>query len=168
MLKNIGLVAAYIATVPLANWMIGHVGSCIPHGPCVVPVFPGLPAPSGVLMIGAALVLRDLVQRNVGIPASLACVAAGIVLSALIAPPGLVLASAAAFGFSEFLDFAVYTPLVKKAFALAVLTSCAAGAIADSVLFLWLAFGSLTFIAGQVVGKVYAAVAFLAFRRLTV
>ena len=38
---------------------------------------------------------------------------------------------------------------------LAVLASSVVGLIADSVLFLWLAFGSLDFLAGQVVGKLW-------------
>jgi hypothetical protein len=60
--------AAYIACIPLANWMIGHVGTyCVPQGPCLVPVAPGLMAPSGVLLVGLALVLRDHVQRRLGI-----------------------------------------------------------------------------------------------------
>ena len=65
---------AFIACIPLANWMIGHWGTvCVPQGPCLVPVFPWGPggkplmAPSGVLMIGIALVLRDLVQRRLGV-----------------------------------------------------------------------------------------------------
>src|SRR5271169_7020238 len=58
----------FALTIPAANWLIGHVGTtCIaPHGPCVVPVAPGLMAPSGVMMVGVALVLRDLVQRRLG------------------------------------------------------------------------------------------------------
>jgi hypothetical protein len=121
-------------------------------------------APSGVLMIGAALVLRDLVQKRYGVLVSLGCVIAGATLSAAIAPPALALASAAAFLFSELIDFAVYTPLARRHFALAVFVSCSAGALADSALFLWLAFGSLAFIAGQFVGKLYAAAVYLAAR----
>ena len=65
----------------------------------------------------------------------------------------LALASAAAFAISELCDFAVYTPLVRRGFALAVVLSCVAGAAIDSAAFLWLAFGSLQHVAGQVVGK---------------
>jgi queuosine precursor transporter len=159
------LIAAYIATIPAANWLIGHWGTvCVPDGPCLVPVFPGLMAPSGVLMIGAALVLRDLVQRLAGVTVSLACIAAGAALSIFVAPPALALASGAAFLFSELVDFAVYTPVAKRSFPLALLLSCSAGALADSALFLWLAFGSLAFIGGQFVGKLYAVLAWLAAR----
>ena len=39
----------FCLTIPAANWMIGHVGTvCAPHGPCLIPVAPGLMAPSGV------------------------------------------------------------------------------------------------------------------------
>ncbi len=162
------LIALYIATIPTANWLIRHWGlTCVPEGPCLIPVFPGLMAPSGVLMIGAALVLRDLVQRRSGILVSLVCVVAGAGLSALIAPPTLALASGTAFLFSEFVDFAVYTPVARRNFPLAVILSCSVGAVADSALFLWLAFGSLAFIAGQVVGKIYAAAAYLSIRMVT-
>lgn len=160
------LVAAYAATIPTANWLIGHVGTvCVPQGPCLLPMLPGVMAPSGVLMIGAALVLRDLVQRAYGARVALLCVAAGAGVSFLVASPSLAIASASAFLFSELLDFAVYTPLARRSFALAILASCAAGALADSALFLWLAFGSLQFIVGQVVGKLYAALIYLAFQR---
>ena len=161
------LIAAYIATIPAANWLIGHVGTvCVPNGPCLLPMAPGIMAPSGVLMIGAALVLRDLVQRTCGIAVSLGCIAAGVALSALLAPPALVVASGAAFLFSELADFAVYTPLARRSFALAILASVTAGAVVDSALFLWLAFGSLAFIGGQVLGKFYAAIAYLAARKV--
>ena len=114
--------AAFIACVPIANWMIGNVGTaCIPKGPCLVPVAPGLLAPSGVLMIGLALVLRDLVQRRLGRAWSLGAIGVGAVLSAAVAPPSLVLASAVAFFFSELADFAVYTPLQRRRFVAAVM-----------------------------------------------
>ena len=88
----------FCLTIPLANWMIGHVGVVCPaNGPCLLPVAPHLMAPSGVLMIGIALVLRDLVQRRLGVEFGLAAIVAGAAISALLAPPSLVLASAAAF-----------------------------------------------------------------------
>ena len=73
--------AAYAATIPAANWMIGNVGECIPNGPCVVPVGFGLMAPSGVLMIGAALVLRDAVHRLLGWKWGVAAIALGAAMS---------------------------------------------------------------------------------------
>lgn len=147
---------AYLATIPVANWLIGNVGTmCIPDGPCLIPVVPGLMAPSGVLMIGAALVLRDAVQQLLGIKWAFVAIACGVILSILVAPPALVLASAAAFAIAELLDLGVYTPLRKRNLAGAVLVSGIVGAIADSTIFLWIAFGSLDFIAGQLVGKLW-------------
>lgn len=148
--------AAYILCIPAANWAIQHVGTvCPPNNPCLVPVAPRLMAPSGVLFVGLALVLRDLVQRRLGASFSLAAIAAGAVLSALLAPAALVVASTAAFVLSEIADFAVYTPLQKRGLVKAVLLSSLVGLVADSVVFLWLAFGSLDFLAGQVVGKTW-------------
>ncbi|MCC7347980.1 MAG: VUT family protein [Variibacter sp.] len=153
----------FCLTVPAANWMIGHVGACVPGGPCLLPVAPGLKAPSGVLMIGLALVLRDLVQRRLGLAASLVAVAVGSALSALLAPAALVVASAAAFLLSELADLAVYTPLARRRLVAAVVASGAVGLVIDSVVFLWLAFGSLEFLAGQVVGKAVMILASIPF-----
>lgn len=143
-------------TIPAANWMLGHVGTvCVPNGPCLVPVWPGIDAPSGVLMIGLALVLRDIVQRRLGPLAGLAAIAVGSLISALLAPPAIVLASVAAFTLSELADFAVYTPLQRRRFVTAVFASGIAGLVVDSVVFLHLAFGSLDFLAGQILGKAW-------------
>lgn len=142
--------------IPAANWLIGHAGTaCVPQGPCLIPVAPGLLAPSGVLMAGLALVLRDLVQRRLGLAPAAGAILAGALLSALLAPPALVLASAAAFLVSEAADLAVYTPLQRRGLVAAVAASSLAGLVADSVVFLSLAFGSLDFLAGQVVGKLW-------------
>ena len=150
---------AFIACIPAANWMIGHVGTvCAPGGPCLVPVAPGLLAPSGVLMIGLALVLRDLVQRRLGKAWAVAAIVAGAVASGLLAPPALVLASAAAFLLSELADLAVYTPLQQRRPVTAVLASGVVGLVVDSLVFLHLAFGSLEFLPSQIVGKAWMVV----------
>jgi queuosine precursor transporter len=144
----------FALTIPAANWLIGHVGTtCVPQGPCVVPVAPGLLAPSGVIMVGVALVLRDLVQRRLGAAMSALAILFGTAVSALLAPPSLILASGVAFLLSEFADLAVYTPLARRRLVAAVAASSVVGVIVDSIVFLWLAFGSLDFLLGQVVGK---------------
>jgi uncharacterized PurR-regulated membrane protein YhhQ (DUF165 family) len=146
----------FCLTIPAANWMIGNVGLvCVAGGPCLLPVAPGLMAPSGVLMVGAALVLRDLVQRRLGIEFGIAAIIAGAALSAGLAPRSLVIASTAAFLLSEFVDFAVYTPLARRRLVLAVVASGLVGIVVDSLIFLWLAFGSLDFLGGQIVGKAW-------------
>lgn len=159
----------FCLTIPAANWMIGHVGTlCVPNGPCLIPVAPAIMAPSGVLMIGAALVLRDLVQRRLGVEFGIGAIVVGAAISAALAPAALVIASAAAFLLSEFADFAVYTPLARRRLVLAVLASSLAGLVVDSIVFLWLAFGSLEFLLGQIIGKawmVLLAVPFVAYLR---
>jgi hypothetical protein len=158
---------AFLALVPLANWMIQHVGTvCVPQGPCLVPVAPGLMAPSGVLTVGAALVLRDVVQRCLGLAFGLLAIVLGAGASMLVAPASLVVASGLAFLISEFADFAVYTPLQQRRLALAVVASSCLGLVIDSIVFLWLAFGSLAFLPGQVVGKLWAVLFSIPFIRL--
>lgn len=153
---------AFALCIPAANWLIGNIGTeCIPQGPCIIPVAPGLTAPSGVLMIGLALVLRDLVQRSLGVKWAAGAILVGAGLSAFYSPPSLVLASTVAFLLSELADLAVYTPLQRKGLVLAVFASSIVGLVIDSAVFLYLAFGSLDFIAGQIVGKTWMVLAAL-------
>jgi uncharacterized PurR-regulated membrane protein YhhQ (DUF165 family) len=150
----------FALTIPAANWLIGNVGTrCVPSGPCIIPVAPGLMAPTGVIMIGIALVLRDLMQRRLGVGVAFGAILAGAALSAAIAPPALVIASAVAFLLSEMADLAVYTPLARRRLIAAVVASSLVGIVVDSVVFLWLAFGSLEFVAGQIVGKAWMVLA---------
>lgn len=149
----------FAITIPIANWMISNVGTiCTPQGLCLIPVGFGLMAPSGVLVIGIALVLRDLVQRYGGLRAALLAIIIGGILSWYVAPPALVFASVTAFTLAELADLAVYTPLRERRLALAVLLSGLVGSFIDSAIFLYLAFGSLTFVLGQFVGKMWASV----------
>jgi uncharacterized PurR-regulated membrane protein YhhQ (DUF165 family) len=153
---------AFAACVPLANWLIGNVGTdCVPQGPCLIPVAPGISAPSGVLTVGLALVLRDLVQRRLGLGWSVIAIGVGAALSALLAPPALVLASIVAFLLSEFVDLAIFTPLQRRGLVRAALVSGVAGLLVDSLVFLLVAFGSLDFLAGQIIGKSWMLVAAL-------
>jgi hypothetical protein len=150
----------FLLTIPAANWLIGNVGvKCIPDGPCLVPVGFGLLAPSGVLMIGVALVLRDVVHSQLGVRWAVLAIAAGALVSLGVSPAPIALASGIAFLLSEAADLLVYGPLRERRLILAVVASGVAGAVVDSAVFLWLAFGSLDFLAGQVVGKMWAALA---------
>jgi uncharacterized PurR-regulated membrane protein YhhQ (DUF165 family) len=153
-MKKWGYLAGYIATIPAANWMIGNVGTfCVPDGPCMIPVGFGMTAPSGVLMVGAALVLRDQVQEHLGTRWSLNGIIVGAILSYLLADPFIAIASIVAFGISELVDFAAYTYLRKRGRALAVAASGLVGAVMDSMAFLYIAFGSLAYVEGQIFGK---------------
>jgi queuosine precursor transporter len=156
MFKIVAVIATFAATIPLANWLISHVGTvCIPQGPCLLPVGFGFTAPSGVLVVGASLVLRDMVHEAGGAKAALIAIGLGGILSALFAAPALLLASVLAFMLAELADLAVYAPLRERRLWLAVFLSGVVGAIVDSAVFLWVAFGSLEFIEGQIIGKIW-------------
>lgn len=158
----LGAVAAagYVGTIVAANWAISRYG--------MVPVGFGLAAPAGVYFAGLAFGLRDATQELAGKPATLAAVAVGAAVSYLVASPQLAAASALAFGLSELADWSVYQPLRDRSRAVAVAASNTVGLLVDSALFLWVAFGSLQYLPGQVVGKTWMtllAVAVTAFAR---
>ncbi len=144
----------FVLMIPLGNWVVMNVGLvCWEDGPCLIPVWPGLMAPSGVLLAGFSLVLRDAVHHFLGAKAALGSIVAGAALSAVFSEPSLVVASAVAFLFAELADFAVYAPMRKNRPAIAVIASGLVGSFVDSAIFLSLAFGSIEFIFGQVLGK---------------
>jgi hypothetical protein len=145
--------SGYILCIVAANATLALVG--------LVPVGFGLMAPAGVLWAGLALTMRDLTQDQLGKRAVLFAVAAGAGLSWLISP-AFALASGAAFLVSELADFAVYSPIRRRHWLTAVALSNTVGLLVDSVLFLWFAFGSLEFLAGLVVGKVWVTAATVA------
>src|SRR5688572_19373219 len=136
----------YVATIFGANWAIANFG--------LVPVGFGFVAPAGVYFAGLAFTFRDLVQEYLGRVATVVAIAVGAALSALVSPQFAV-ASGIAFLVSELLDFAVYTPLRSRNWLGAVAASNVVGFAADSALFLTLAFGSLEFLTGQLIGKAW-------------
>lgn len=140
----------YILTIPLANWAITTFG--------LVPVGFGLMAPAGVYCAGLAFTLRDLTQESLGRAWTLGAIGAGALLSLAVSDPFVAAASASAFLVSEMADFAVYQPLRERRWLAAVALSNTVGLVVDSALFLWLAFGSLDFLVGQVVGKAWVTV----------
>lgn len=147
--------AGYVGTIFLANWLLTTFG--------LVPVGFGLLAPAGVYAAGMAFTFRDLTQDRLGRGWTFGAILLGAALSALVSPQ-LALASGAAFLLSETADLLVYSPLKERHWLGAVALSNTVGLVIDSALFLALAFGSLDFLAGQLVGKAYmtaAAVALL-------
>lgn len=147
------LFAAFVATVIGANWALNRYG--------IVPVGFGLSAPAGVYFAGLAFGLRDALHERAGRWWVLHAIATGAAVSYLIEDgatiPGghvaIAVASAVAFGLSELADLAVYEPLRSRSWPAAVVASNVVGAVVDSALFLWLAFGSLDHLTGQVWGK---------------
>ncbi|MGW1102756.1 VUT family protein [Streptomyces sp. NPDC002540] len=146
-----GVLTAYIATIPAANLLVEHLGA--------VPVGLGYVAPAAVYMVGLALVLRDLAREAAGRGAVLAAVGVGAVVSWLLADPALAVASTAAFLVAETMDFAVYEPLRRRGLVVAMLVSNAVGLAADSLIFLWVAFGSFDYLPGQLIGKAWMTLA---------
>ena len=147
-MRRVGIAACcgFIATIWVANWLISHFG--------VVHVGFGLLAPAGVFAVGVAFTLRDITHRALGPWVVMGAIVVGASLSWLIAP-AFALASGVAFLVSELADLAVYTPLERRSWLASVTLSNTVGLAVDSALFLWLAFGSLTFFWGQVVGKAW-------------
>ena len=143
--------AAYIATIPAANWLVAHYGA--------VPVGLGYSAPAGVYMVGLALVLRDAVQQLLGRAAAFGAILVGAALSYWLATPALALASTVGFLVSELADMLVYTRLLRRGLIPAVLAASAAGLVLDSVLFLHLAFHSQQYLPGQILAKTYMTLA---------
>lgn len=159
------LLAAFVGAVALANAATAHLG-----GPDhMIPIGLGLTATAGTLFAGACLALRDALQDAGGRCAVLSGIGAGAAVSIITASPALALASGVAFAVSELADAAVYTPIRHRAqfgdrrWAAAVTLSGIVGALLDTILFLWLAgFPIWSAVPGQMLGKTYATLAFLA------
>ena len=146
----------FALTIPAANWLIGNAGTvCVPQGPCLVPVAPGLMAPSGVMMVGIALVLRDLVQRRLGVGVGLA---SDPRRRRSLGVPGAASARRRLGGGVPDLG-------IRRSRGLYAARTARAGRRRGGVghrrpgrglvVFLWLAFGSLDFLLGQIVGKAW-------------
>lgn len=148
----------FVLTVVGANWALDHYG--------IVSVGWGLTAPAGVYFAGLAFGLRDALHEAEGRAAVLLAILVGAVISLWVESttsiPGghapIAIASALAFTLGETMDLLVYEPLRERQWTAAVVLSNLVGAVVDSALFLWLAFGSLDHIAGQLVGKAYMVV----------
>lgn len=155
------LLMGYLATIVAANWLVATFG--------VIPIAPHLSAPAGVYMIGLGFLLENLVTESLGRRWTLVAIVAGVALSYGITPH-FALASGLTFLCSETLDFLVFVRARRRlALVGAALVGDLASDVLDSVVFVLLAFGSLEFLAGQVVGKIVmsllGAAALLVIRR---
>lgn len=127
---------AFLASIPFANWWLATNG--------MWQTFLG-PVPSGVWVVAFSFVARDLAQVALGRKWAWGAIAVGAALSYWLAGPELALASGAAFLWSESTDALVFTPLANRGrFTLGVVLSGYAASAVDSLLFLWLAFGSVS------------------------
>lgn len=131
--------ASFVGLVVASNWLTAEYG-----------LIAGL-VTAGTVTAGLVLAARDAVREAAGIWASLACVGAGVAVSAVMAGPVLALASGVAFALSEVADAAVYEPLRQRGKVQALAWSNAVGSVVDSVAFLAIAgFPLWPAIAGQV------------------
>lgn len=152
MIKILIFTLTFAGTVLAANAALEQFG--------FVSVGFGLSAPAGVFFAGLGFTLRDLLHESGGRYWVLVAIAIGGFLSWWIEPT-FAIASATAFTVSELVDFSIYSPLRKKNWLGAVTISNIGGLTVDSVIFLWMAFGSLAFIEGQLLGKAYMTLAFV-------
>lgn len=134
----------YLLCIIGANWLLATFG--------VVTIL-GLAMPAGVFAAGVSFGARDWLQETAGRPAVILGIAVGAILSTVVSPLRYALASGLAFLFSETCDMLVYSPLRTNHRAWAVTASNTVGAVVDSAVFLLIAFGTLTFFWGQVLGK---------------
>jgi uncharacterized PurR-regulated membrane protein YhhQ (DUF165 family) len=145
-MKRLTLAAGFLGCILAANYVTSRYG--------MVPVGFGLVATAGTYFAGLSFVLRDSLQDAAGKWWTLAVIAAGAVLSFLIAAPFIALASAVAFGLSEAADLAVYTPLRRRGYVRAAVASNIVGSFVDTVVFLAIAgFPVAASLPGQMVGK---------------
>lgn len=154
MARRLALAAAFVATVYAANWALEQ------YGLIELPVI-GWMAPAGVFFAGLGFGLRDALHEAGGRSWVFACIAIGAGLSYWVSDgvtiPGghasIAVAGGIAFALSELADFAIYAPLRDRQWIGAVVLSNLVGAVIDSALFLWLAFGAADAMGGQVLGK---------------
>lgn len=151
----LGLWVAFVATVGGANWALATYG--------IVPIGFGLSAPAGVYFAGIGFTIRDLIHDRGDRRWIFSAIIAGAAVSALLEDAqAFAIASGCAFLLSESADWLIYSPLRRRGWVISVACSNAVGLVVDSVVFLWLAFGSLAFIEGQIVGKAYMTIAAIA------
>lgn len=143
----LALAVGLVASVALANVLTSHYG--------LIPAGFGLMVTAGTYAAGLSLGLRDALHSTGGIRWVLAAVAGGAVLSLFLGDGRIALASAAAFALAELADTAVYAPLRRRGWRRAVTASNVVGALADTLLFLWLAgFGvTASAVGGQLLVK---------------
>lgn len=127
--------ALFLLSIPFANWWLER------HGLWDMPLVGNVP--SAVWVVGAAFVVRDIVEITLGRKWTWVAIFLGTVLSWWLASPKLAIASGTAFLWSEGTDALVFAPLADRGrFLLGVLISGYVASIVDSAIFVRLAFDS--------------------------
>lgn len=143
--KGIAAFAGFVSTILLANWMTSRYGLL---------VVGGVTFTAGTLAAGLSFGLRDACHEAGGVRVTSVAILTGGCVSWVVSP-SLALASTCAFLVSEFADLAVYQPLHRRRWVIAVIASNIVGAFVDTVVFLHLAgFPIRSAVAGQMAVKV--------------
>ena len=145
------LAAAFVGLIILANWLASK---------WIWPVGFGYEAPAGVFAIGLILSLRDWLHELRGLRWTLPLVyVAGLISWGISVWTGwsglqdIAIGSVVAFTVSETADSLVYEPFRRRWPIPGLALSNSVGLVVDSVIFLYIAFGSLDFLTGQIIGK---------------
>jgi uncharacterized PurR-regulated membrane protein YhhQ (DUF165 family) len=126
----------------------------------LVPVGFGLSATAGTWAAGLVLLARDWIHELWNRAGVYSAILAGALAAAGTADPRLVAASGVAFAVAELVDLAVYQPMRRRGWIRAALASNAAGAVADTVIFLAIAgFPIAAALPGQLFAKMTATIA---------
>lgn len=155
-LTAVALAITFLACIVAANYVTTRYG--------MIPVGFGLTATAGTYLAGVMFVLRDSLQDAVGRGRTLGLIAAGALLSYVVADPFIALASGVAFLLSELVDLGIYSPLRRRGYVRAAAASNAAGMVVDTFLFLWIAGFPViaASVSGQLVGKATVTAAAIA------
>lgn len=103
-----------------AMFLLANVGmDCDGGGPCKVRLAPGVVSTSGAYAIDLIFVLRDFIQRRIGIGVSVCAIVMGAALGGVLVALVLVYASALGLLVLGFVDLVVYTPLARRRFVAA-------------------------------------------------
>lgn len=156
----------YCLLIAAAVYLTANVGAdCAERGPCKVWLGPGVVSTSGAYAIGLLFVVRDFIQRRIGVAVSLCAVVMGAALSGVLIMQGFVLATTVALLVSGLVDLVIYTSLARRRFVTAVAVSSLTSAVVGSAIFLWLAFASFELLPGQIAAKALVILLAIPFTR---
>lgn len=165
------LTLLFIVGAATSNWAMSNIGMYNgPSAPRTLPIGWGVEAPSGVVLIGLMLTIRDGLHERIRTRGMAAIIFIASVVSAVVAPPAIALASGATLAVAETADALVYQRLRRQGRLLAAAASNLVSSVVDSVLFLLVAFGVQAAIEGSwalTVGKLEASLVTLVIFALT-
>jgi queuosine precursor transporter len=146
------LSAGFVSCLLAANWLSQNIGQICGLGESchwVIPVRLSMHVPVGILAISLALVLRNLVQRWLGLIWSVVAICVGGSFLWVSSPPA-VFPTLIAYCFSQFFCLAVFTPLQRRRLVFAVFLSGLAGLTVYSCVLAYLTSGSTDEILGSI------------------